>query len=60
MQPVPLIGTGCLYLCHCKLKTEVIMWIVIIMFVCLSVEVISYLRGDETETDNSMGEVVCE
>jgi hypothetical protein len=36
------------------------MWIAIIMFVCLSVEVISYLRGDETETDSSMGEAVCE
>ena len=57
---MPFIGTGCFYLCNCKLKTEVIMWIAIIMFVCLSVEVISYLRGDETETDNSMNEVVCD
>ena len=60
MPHVPHISTWGIYLCHCKLKTEVIMWIAIIMFVCLSVEVISYLRGDETETDNSMGEVVCE
>ena len=60
MQAVPSIGTACFYLCHCKLKTEVIMWIAIIMFVCLTAEVISYLRGDETETDNSMNEVVCD
>ena len=36
------------------------MWIAIIMFVCLTAEVISYLRGDETETDSSMNEVVCD
>ena len=57
---MPLIGTGYFYLCHCKLKNEVIMWIAVIIFVCLSVEVISYLRGDETETDNSMNEVACD
>ena len=36
------------------------MWIAVIIFVCLSVEVISYLRGDETETGNSMNEVACD
>lgn len=57
---MPPIGTGCFYLCRRKLKTKIIMWIGILIFVCLSVEVISYLRGDETETDNSMNEVVCD
>ena len=36
------------------------MWIGIILFVCLGVEVISYVRGDQEETGNSNNEVAWE
>jgi hypothetical protein len=32
---------------NCQLKTEVIMWIAVIIFVYLSVEVLGYLTGEE-------------
>lgn len=34
-----------------NLKTEVIMWIAVIIFVSLSVEVLSYLSGGEISTE---------
>lgn len=42
-----------LYLCHIiqksNIKTEVIMWFAVLVFVCLSVEVLSYLTGGDTK-----------
>ena len=37
-----------LYLCIINLKKEVIMWFAVIVFVSLSVEVLSYLTGGDT------------
>ncbi len=36
------------YLCHINLKKEVNMWLAVLVFVCLSVEVLSYLTGGDT------------
>ena len=44
--PVPYFSTNHMYLCLHKLKTEVIMWIAILISVFLSVEVLSYLSGE--------------
>lgn len=38
-----------LYLCLRNLKTEVNMWFAVIVFVSLSVEVLSYLTGGDTK-----------
>jgi hypothetical protein len=38
-----------LYFCHINLKTEVNMWFGVIVFVSLSVEVLSYLTGGDTK-----------
>ena len=38
-----------------NLKTEVIMWFAVLVFVCLSVEVLSYLTGGEIKM-NQTGE----
>lgn len=46
---VPHIGTTGLYLCLRNLKTEVNMWFAVIVFVSLSVEVLSYLTGGDTK-----------
>ena len=46
---VPYFGTMGLYLCHINLKTEVNMWLAVIVFVSLSVEVLSYLTGGDTK-----------
>ncbi len=37
-----------LYFCHINLKMEVNMWLAVILFVSLSVEVLSYLTGGDT------------
>ncbi len=49
---MPHLSTMGLYLCHINLKTEVIMWFAVIVFVCLATEVLSYLTGGDT--DNGM------
>ena len=46
---VPYFGTMGLYFCHINLKTEVNMWLAVIVFVSLSVEVLSYLTGGDTK-----------
>ena len=45
---MPHLSTMGLYLCHINLKTEVIMWFAVIVFVSLAVEVLSYLTGGDT------------
>ncbi len=51
-----------LYLCRIlqkkQLKKEVIMWFAVLVFVCLSVEVLSYLSGPEFRKQREM--VRCE
>ena len=42
------LGTKGAYLCHINLKKEVNMWLAVLVFVCLSVEVLSYLTGSDT------------
>ena len=44
---LPYIGTSGVYFCLRKLKTEVNMWFAVIVFVSLSVEVLSHLTGGE-------------
>ena len=48
------LGTNHIYLCIINLKTEVIMWLAVIISVCLAVEVLSYLSGGNIsiEKDN--------
>ena len=45
---MPYFSTMGLYLCHINLKMEVNMWLAVIVFVSLSVEVLSYLTGGDT------------
>ena len=45
---MPYFNTMGLYLCNINLKTEVNMWLAVIVFVSLSVEVLSYLTGGDT------------
>ena len=55
---VPQIGTSGIYLCHINFKKEVIMWLAVLVFVCLSVEVLSYLtEGETSETKDSSEEI---
>lgn len=44
---VPHLGTSNIYLCVRNFKKEVIMWFAVMVFVGLSVEVLSYLTGGE-------------
>ena len=46
---MPQLSTMGLYLCTVNLKTEVNMWLAVIVFVSLSVEVLSYLTGGDTK-----------
>lgn len=49
--PVPHFGTTLLFLCRCKLKTADIMWIAVMIFVFLGVEILNYLNGENNPSE---------
>ena len=50
---MPYFNTSEPHICTINLKMEVNMWLAVLIFVGLSVEVLSYLSGGEMKTGNS-------
>ena len=48
---VPYFGTSTLFLCNCKLKTTDVMWIAVMIFVFLGVEILNYLNGENSTSE---------
>ena len=56
--PVPHFSTNHMYLCLHKLKTEVIMWIAIMISVFLCVEILTYLSEEKIKAEGSGEKIV--
>ena len=56
--PVPYFSTNHMYLCLHKLKTEVSMWIAIMISVFLCVEILTYLSEEKIKTEGSGEKIV--
>ena len=48
---MPHFSTYLLFLCRCKLKTVNIMWIAVMIFVFLGVEILNYINGENNTAE---------